>query len=168
MLIRLAIPTDAPAIARVHVETWQAAYRGQMPDALLDGLDVASRTARWKEIFAKGESETFVVERSGEIIGFYTLMPSRDEDADKKSAGEIAAIYVSPPHWRRGAGRQLVRHAFAKARQDGYSAITLWVLTTNHPARKFYAALGFKPDGATRIDRRHGPELHDTRYRAAL
>ncbi len=168
VLIRLAKPADAAAIARIHVESWQAAYRGLMPDALLDGLDIRQKTERWNEIFAKGESETFVAERTGAITGFCTLMPSRDADAGTKSVGEIAAIYVSPRYWRQGAGRRLCEHALAEARNDGYAAVTLWVLTTNTPAREFYEALGFRTDGATRIDQRHGPELHDTRYRLAL
>jgi hypothetical protein len=36
--IRDATPADAQGIAIVHVKTWQCAYRGQMPDSLLDGV----------------------------------------------------------------------------------------------------------------------------------
>jgi hypothetical protein len=35
---------DADAIAPVHVRSWQAAYRGFMPDEVLDGLDVGRCT----------------------------------------------------------------------------------------------------------------------------
>ncbi|HEY1808803.1 MAG TPA: hypothetical protein VGG42_09585 [Acidobacteriaceae bacterium] len=38
MNLRLAEPPDAMAAARVHVRSWQAAYRGLMPDAFLDQL----------------------------------------------------------------------------------------------------------------------------------
>ena len=32
MRVRPATPGDVTAIAIVHVETWQVAYRGQVPD----------------------------------------------------------------------------------------------------------------------------------------
>jgi hypothetical protein len=33
-----ATVADAPAMGRVHVRAWQAAYRGHMPDDYLGGL----------------------------------------------------------------------------------------------------------------------------------
>jgi len=36
--VRYATVGDAPALGRVHVRAWLAAYRGQMPDDYLDGL----------------------------------------------------------------------------------------------------------------------------------
>ncbi len=47
MPVRIATSSDAPKIAHIHVETWRAAYRGQIPDAVLDGLDVERRTVFW-------------------------------------------------------------------------------------------------------------------------
>ena len=47
-MIRPAIPADARPIAEVHVRTWQEAYRGIVPDAVLDALDVDDRERRWK------------------------------------------------------------------------------------------------------------------------
>jgi len=168
VLIRPAIPFDAPAIARIHVETWQAAYRGQIPDALLDGLDVAQRSVTWAERLQKKSPTTFVAEEEKEIIGFGSLMPCHDNGADPKQNGDIVALYVLPKHWRRGAGRLLTTYAFTAAREAGYSVISLWVLTSNTPSRKFYEAMGFAPDGATKLENRHGAELHETRYRRSL
>jgi hypothetical protein len=45
IVVRRATLDDAPAIARVHVAAWQRAYRGQMPDAVLDGLDESGARA---------------------------------------------------------------------------------------------------------------------------
>src|SRR3954451_25008746 len=45
--IRRAVPSDAPALAAVHVRAWQAAYRGMMSDDLLDALDVGERERIW-------------------------------------------------------------------------------------------------------------------------
>jgi len=38
--VRTATAADAASIAQIHVETWRVAYRGQIPDAVLNGLDV--------------------------------------------------------------------------------------------------------------------------------
>ena len=45
--LRDATPDDAHAIATVHVASWQVAYRGFMPDAVLDGLSVDDRARKW-------------------------------------------------------------------------------------------------------------------------
>ena len=43
MLLRPAEPQDAMGVARVHVRSWQAGYRGLLPDAYLDGLRAEDR-----------------------------------------------------------------------------------------------------------------------------
>lgn len=46
--IRRAIGDNAPAIARVHVDGWRAAYAGLMPVEMLAGLSVEERALRWR------------------------------------------------------------------------------------------------------------------------
>jgi len=41
--IRPALPNDAGQIAGIQVRTWQATYRGDLPDAFLDSLDASRR-----------------------------------------------------------------------------------------------------------------------------
>ena len=50
MEIRAARMQDVPQIAVVHVRSWQAAYRGLLPQAYLDALDPAQRISRWERI----------------------------------------------------------------------------------------------------------------------
>jgi ribosomal protein S18 acetylase RimI-like enzyme len=169
MLVRNATAADAPGIAHVHVETWRAAYRGQMPDAVLDGLDVGRRTTFWHEHLSQMRGAVFVAEQDGKIMGFCDLIPSRDKDADPRAVAEIAAIYILPPHWRTGAGRTLSKSALATAQGQDYQAVTLWVLTSNAGARRFYEAMGFRLDGATKTERAvDGSELHEVRFRISL
>ncbi len=148
MKIRPATPSDAGTIARIHVATWQAAYRGLIPDPVLDALDVESRVAFWERLLSVTH-DTFVAESGSGIIGFCSLIPSRDGDA---AVAEIAALYVAPAHWRQGAGRTLCSAAFRAAVEGGFSGITLWVLTGNSAAISFYETQGFSRDGATRIE----------------
>jgi L-amino acid N-acyltransferase YncA len=148
--VRRAVPADARAIAEVHVRSWQAGYRGLMPDDVLDGLSVAEREPRWRDGLSDG-STVFVAEKDGELIGFCGLSePSRDEDAGEGVA-EVASIYIDPRAWRAGAGRALMDVALGHLRAGGWREATLWVLRENQGALDFYAAHGFRPDGAEQL-----------------
>ncbi len=48
--IRRATRDDADAITCIHVHSWQHAYRGLVPDALLDGLSVEQRRTIWRQL----------------------------------------------------------------------------------------------------------------------
>ena len=166
MQVRQATPADARKIAQIHVETWRAAYRGQMPDAILDALDADKRAIFWNDHLAAESNGTLVVESENAIIGFCDLVPSRDRDSNPKQVGEIAAIYVQPEFWRKGAGGALCRFALRAARLQKYLSVTLWVLASNAAARKFYEAMGFSLDGAAKVDQSsNNYELHEVRYR---
>jgi hypothetical protein len=71
--VRRATLADAPAMGRVHVRAWQAAYRGQMPDAYLDGLRPEDREAHWEGTLAgdhlRGTILVAGASRSGEVFG---------------------------------------------------------------------------------------------------
>lgn len=167
MNIRRAIPDDSFALARVHVDSWRSAYRGLVPDAHLEKLDYARRADRFRQSFTADSPETYVAEQDGTITGFLTLGDCRDQDVDHKSTGEIWGIYLAPEYWHRGIGRSLCQWAEACLASRGYSAVVLWVFTDNDRARKFYEAMGFVPDGMTRV-LNLGKELGVMRYRKKL
>ena len=107
MEITIATLEDVTGIAKVHVETWQKYYRGQVPDFYLDSLSVEKRVHKLEEMLASGESETIslVAKENGRVIGFCDVGPSRDKDATAKT-GELYAIYVLPGEMGRGVGSQ--------------------------------------------------------------
>lgn len=171
--VRRAIPSDSRAVARVHVESWRGAYRGQMPDALLDGLDVGKRAVRWQELLAARDDSisTWVALVGKSVVGFCHAGPSRDEDAGTPPAAEIRAIYVLPEHWRSGAGWALCGAAREDLRERGFTEVTLWVLDSNARARAFYERQGFRLDGDAEQwsdPQSTGGALREVRYRAAL
>lgn len=168
MQIRLATIADAESIARIHVGAWQAAYRGLMPDAILNNLSAEKRAAFWQTHLARRPLRTFVAESDRAIIGFCDLLPSRDKDSDPKIVAEIAAIYIHPNHWRQGAGRALCRSAWETARNESFISMILWSLISNIAARAFYEALGFRLDGATKLETMGNHELHQVRFRISL
>ena len=163
-MIRVAAPSDVDAIARLHVKTWQAAYRGHMPDAHLDALDPSRRAATWSKAIVQPATLVLVATTGETLVGFCSLLPSRDADATPV-IGEIAAIYVDPSFWRCGFGSALIEAIVESARARNFAETTLWVLTHNAAARAFYEARGFKSDGHTKTDERQGFALHETRYR---
>ncbi|MGH7202259.1 MAG: GNAT family N-acetyltransferase, partial [Planctomycetaceae bacterium] len=163
-IIRPATPADAVPLAEVHIAAWQAAYRGLMPDDMLDRLDVQQRARAWQQVLAEGASTTLICERGGQFAGFATFGPTRDEDDDPRQVGEIQAIYVRPSCWRQGIGEALCRAAMEDIIGQGVREVTLWVLERNHPARRFYEAQGFRPDGGIKSEC-YGEPLSVVRYR---
>lgn len=143
--IRLATTDDARAIAEIHVRAWQAAYQGLIPEEHLLSMSVDRREGKWLETLATGPGETRVAEDEGRILGWISTGPSRDEDATPQT-GELYAMYLHPDHWRQGIGQALWEAGKASLVAAGFQAATLWVLTGNERARRFYEANGFAPD----------------------
>jgi hypothetical protein len=68
MLIRAAQIEDAKQIAEVHVASWRAAYRGILPDSMLDNLSVEKRTELWQErLWGAAEATNLV------LVSFFRL-----------------------------------------------------------------------------------------------
>src|SRR5450631_3407347 len=150
-MIRLATQFDIDEIAMLQVKTWQVVYRGHMPDAFLDGLDPSERAAMWSNVIAQPATLVLVAIAGETLVGFCSLLPSRDADASSAD-GEIAAIYVDPTVWRSGIGTALIDAAVESARRRGFCDVGLWVLISNSSARAFYEVRGFKTDDSTKVD----------------
>ena len=54
--VRSAVADDAHATAAIHVAGWQFAYRGILPERLLDSLRPESREPRHREHIAAGDT----------------------------------------------------------------------------------------------------------------
>jgi GNAT superfamily N-acetyltransferase len=149
LLIRRAAAPDARAIAEIGVRSWQAAYRGILPDGFLSGMSVAAREIAWQSLLesdADGGAPAWVAERDGRVIGFVASGPPRDEDVPLPAA-EVYAIYVMPEAWRGGAGTALLAGSVDHWAVHGATTLVLWVLEANSRGRAFYEARGWLPDG---------------------
>jgi ribosomal protein S18 acetylase RimI-like enzyme len=159
VVIRPGTPDDAEGVARVHVETWQAAYAHALPADQLQALSVeeaADRHRRWPP--------TLVADRDGEILGFVGVGSSRDPGTD----GELFAIYVHPDHWGTGVGRALIEAGEEELRRLGHREAVLWVLDDNPRARRFYELAGWSPDGTAREIEIFGFDVSEVRYAKLL
>lgn len=169
-LLRQAVPDDAAAIARVHIASWQAAYRGQLPDQFLDSLsaEFERRSDFWRNHISAPPSpqhEVWVATVESAVEGFVAAGPARQSPPD---TGEIYAIYVSPERWSAGLGRALLSHG-ADRLAATYPAAILWVLESNTRARQFYNRAGWVADGETKLETLpDGIELREVRYGKCL
>ena len=150
--IRKAVLGDAPEISRVHVLAWQSAYRGIMPQPLLDSLDVGSRIEMWRTRLENAEGNIYVAQRDGELCGFISGGKLREpiekpdgepgeESDDGDYDAELYAVYLLPAARGQGIGKLLTRRLAEVLAGEGFRRMAVWVLAAN-PARNFYARLG--------------------------
>jgi GNAT superfamily N-acetyltransferase len=142
-VIRLAQPRDAPAIAAVHLESWQSTYSGIISQAYLDGLSIDGYTARWERILAGASNtrSTILVGLSdeGEVTGFVSGGPARETYPGFDA--ELYAIYLRPSEQRHGPGRRLFQSLVASLISENHTGMYVRVLTQN-PACRFYERMG--------------------------
>ncbi len=167
MFLRTAQPTDSVAVAELHVRSWQDGYRGLLPDEYLDALRPEDRAKR----YTFGDPNplkpaTIVAIEAGGICGFATVGPSRDRDDEGN--GEVWGLYVDPDRWGNGIGRVLIEAARGRLAQQGYESASLWVLSGNRRAERFYMIDGWEPDGTRRVDQLGGLTVTENRYRRSL
>lgn len=168
MLVDAASPQDAPAIARIHVAAWQAAYRGIMAAEHLASLSVPRRQQYWQQAIAAGTPELLVARSGDALAGWIAFGACRDAGATPQD-GEVWAFYVDPAHWSRGVGQALWRQACQRLAARGLRQACLWVLAENQRAIRFYRAAGWTPEpSSARQTTVGGQALQEIRFAAAL
>ncbi len=141
-VIRKAVQGDAPAIARVHIDSWQTTYRGIVPDEHLAKLSYQDREDLWSRAVTDLAQFTYVAEAAGRIVGFANGGKNRGDESEY--SGELYAVYLLQAHQQRGVGRQLTLAIAKELEKAGRCSMIVWVLR-NNPACEFYKRLGGKP-----------------------
>ena len=169
MKVRRATHTDIEQIAKIHVETWQDAYKDLMPAELLDSLAIDQKIKLWKSLLSSDNEDTiaFVATEGESIIGFTSIGKSRDPEATEE-IGEIYTIYVDHNHYRKGAGKLLLDAVQEKLIQLGFSKATLWVLETNTQGRSFYEKNGWQLTEEKKTEERDSYKLDEVKYQKIL
>lgn len=166
MRTRPATVSDAAALADIHVRTWQATYRGFVPDDYLAALDPVRWRTFWQDRLREQvpPAGTLMLEQidGGKTVGFVSFGPSRM--GSPPGAGEIYAIYVLPQHQGGGGGRRLMAAGLAALAGGGFERAMLWVLDGNVRARRFYELDGWRADGVRERDESRGFPLDEVRY----
>jgi len=155
VVIRRADVGDAGAMAALHIDCWDDAYTGLVPQQVLDERRSITdeRVEHWREILA-GRHSTLVAECADGLIGFASAGRGRDNDVDLDL--ELWALYVRASWWGRGVGYALLEESI------GDRAAYLWVLAGNARAIRFYERQGFRLDGA-RTEQEMGVEARMVR-----
>ena len=163
-LIEPATLADARRVAQIHVQAWQAAYVGIVPDEHLASLSIDKRETMWREAIEKKTPELLVARVEDDVIGWVSFDASRDKGAPA-DAGEIWALYVDPAHWADGVGRALLQRAQQRLSDRGFTGISLWVLAENARAIRFYQAAGYTVDpGSAQVFELGGRSVQELRY----
>ena len=153
LVIRPAEPSDADAIAIAHTVAWQVAYRGVVPDDVLDSpASLEARRAGWARSLARPRGQradpddrTYVPEVDGQVVGFgHVGLHRPDEGAERVvGLGELYGFYVHPDWWGTGVAEPLIEACHEELDRRFDSAM-LWVLRENPRARRFYEREGWR------------------------
>lgn len=139
--IRDATAADVPALARLHVTTWNATYA---PFGL-KGPSVEVRERQWRTKFARGDEDWFclVVQRpDGLLVGF--AQANRSDNPNFQ--GELAKIHLLKDYQRLGLGRRLVGRIARRFLASGITSMWLYGDARNPSSRAWIAM------GATKCD----------------
>lgn len=148
--VRPATPADAPAMARVHVQSWRETYRDLMRSEVLDDPDLpASRERFWTAALTDprwAANRVAVAEDAdGEIVGIAMSGPPLDADASWDQY--LYVLYLLAGEHGSGAGEALLNAVIDRDR-----VASLWVGDPVPRAQAFYRKQGFAPDGTVKID----------------
>ena len=139
--VRHAVVDDADAIERIRTDTWRDAYRGLIPDSVLDGLGYDATRRRAQMSALPVHAFVLVAEDDGAaVVGF--CIGGRSRTPDDPFSGEVYAIYVLPAHQGMGIGRELIRESARELASRGLDSLLIWVLRENAPSRRFYERMG--------------------------
>ncbi|HZZ09498.1 MAG TPA: GNAT family N-acetyltransferase [Paraburkholderia sp.] len=160
--LRPATLADAALIASIHSTSWQATYRGLLPDAFLDGEVTHDRAVYWEaRLRAPGGERRIVLiaEREGVAVGFVCV----EQQPDSTYGVLLDNLHALPQHQGIGAGKLLMRAASDWARAQGETQLYLYVLEGNAPAIGFYERQGWQFVGAE-PDHMGGVDITALRY----
>ena len=131
--LREAVAADIPALAELHVTTWNATYHTTR------GPTVATRTGQWNQVFAKKNRRDFVLvleDKDGRLIGFTWGRPHEGE-----VEGELSKIYLRWEYHGLGLGRRLIVETARRFLERGIHSFVLFGELSN-PTLGFYDRMG--------------------------
>jgi GNAT superfamily N-acetyltransferase len=130
---RDAVAADIPALAELHVTTWNATYNTTR------GPTVATRTWQWNQVFAQPCRRDFVLvvqDRNGRLIGFTWGKPHEGE-----FEGQLSKIYLRWEYHGLGLGRRMMQETAQRFLERGMHSFILFAELSN-PTLGFYDRMG--------------------------
>jgi len=133
IIFRDAVAADIPALAELHVTTWNATYNTSR------GPTVAIRTSQWNKVFAEENRQDFVLvleDRGKRLIGFTWGKPNEGE-----FAGQLSKIYLRWEYHGLGLGRRMLAETAQRFLDRGITSFILFAELSN-PTLGFYDRMG--------------------------
>ena len=140
-IIRKALAADAPAIARIHVDSWRTTYRDIVPEEHLAKLSCEKREELWNRLITDPRQFTFVAEAGGRIVGFASGGRNRGGEADY--LGELYSSISSKPSNSEGWDAVSPLASQGNSRRGASLPCSPGSCREN-PASEFYRKLGGK------------------------
>ncbi len=130
-------------------ETWIESYRmPYAPEAVEAHLAEGYGPATWSAALADPASAAWLVERTGEAIGYALVGPCTLPYGDVRVGdGEVKRIYLRAAAQGGGLGARLFDTAVHWLERDGPRRIWIGVWSGNLGAQRFYARRGFEVVG---------------------
>ena len=138
LCVREAARDDIPALAELHVKTWNDTY-----GSAVNPTTYQLRERQWREQFDRTDGSwfCFVVEnRDGQLVGF-AKGKTYASDEQPGYSGKLDKIYLLRDYQRLGLGRRLVGHVARRFLDQGISTMVLFG-TPQNPSCAFHQALG--------------------------
>lgn len=141
--LRDAVPDDIPALAALHVRTWNDTYA-----PLMKGPSAAIREQQWREAFAnpQGWFCYVLVGPDGAPIGFTKGIFRPDHEIP----AELNKLFLLRDYQRMGLGRRLVGKVVATFLSRNITSMAAYVDPRN-PSCAFFERIGgswlVEPDG---------------------
>jgi GNAT superfamily N-acetyltransferase len=136
--IRHATADDIPALARLHVQTFNETHRGGRPG----GPSCELRERQWREAFTITDDSWFclvVGDEQGELVAFAKGTPH--DGGVPGFAGELNKIYALQRVQRQGVGRLLLCTVARQFLSRGVASMLLFGEATS-PSNGFYERFG--------------------------
>lgn len=133
IVFRDAVTADIPALAELHVTTWNATYRTSR------GPTIATRVRQWDEVFSKENRRDFVLvleDRHGRLIGFTWGKPEVGE-----FDGQLSKIYLRWEYHGLGLGRRMMQETARRFLDRGIRSFIL-IAERSNPTIGFYDRMG--------------------------
>ncbi|MGC3993736.1 MAG: GNAT family N-acetyltransferase [Propionicimonas sp.] len=170
---RLALPSEAGAIAALQRRGWSQSMPEGLADDVLGSVGLEEMTASWVQAITRpplAQFRVLVAVSDDGVVGFAALGPSDDPDAEVGVDGLIAEFVVDPDAQRRGHGSRLLHACVDTLRADGFTRATWWVRASDDVLRQFLIDAGWGADGAhTEVAlAENGPRLKLVRLHTAI
>ena len=136
LIIRDATLNDVPALAALHVKTWNDTYGSRGPG-------IETRAYQWNELFKSVGKNWFVLvieNKNRELVGF-AKGQAYDQPELPGCKGELNKIYILRDYQRLGLGRKLVAMVARRFLNMGINNMVLFGIPQN-PSCRFQEAMG--------------------------